>query len=73
MDFQNKEWNGIYYSRIIASWVRVGGSLKDGGKFRKWMKSIGIPEETVWDIYNLATNGKLELQTSALKFIRDNK
>lgn len=71
--FENKQWNGVHYSRYIASWVRVGGNIKDGGLFRKWLKSIGVPEEVTWDIYNLASNGKLELQTSAAKFLKGNK
>jgi len=71
--FENKTWNGVHYSRYIASWVRVGGNIKDGDLFRKWLKSIGVPEDITWDIYNLASNGKLELQTSAMKFLKGNK
>ena len=72
----NKEFEGIYYSRFIASWVNVGGSLKfrDAYLLKEWLRTLTIngkkiPEEVIREIYNLATNGKLELETSAKRYL----
>ena len=52
-----------HYSRIIASWYMAGGtigtSVRKSSKFFEWMKTIG-------------TNGKLEFEYSARKFISEN-
>jgi hypothetical protein len=74
--FENRLINGYTYaSRFIASWVRVGGRLhtgKDIDMFRDWLNSIeGLSDEDVNNIVFLATNGKLELETHAKKFIVD--
>lgn len=59
---------GIHYSRYIASWRNIGGTHFDH-QFKAWLKSEGCDENEVNDIYQLATNGKLELESSAFKFI----
>ena len=72
--FENGNFNGIYYSRFIASWVRKGGMLKTGhdiSMFRSWLTEIGCDDETVDKITFLASNGKLELENSAEKFIAE--
>ena len=72
--FENGNFNGIFYSRFIASWVRKGGMLKTGhdiSMFRSWLTEIGCDDETVDKITFLATNGKLELENSAKKFIAE--
>lgn len=72
--FENENFNGIYYSRFIASWVRKGGKLKNGidvGLFRAWLISLGVDDISVNNIVFLATNGKLELENSAEKFIAE--
>ena len=72
--FENGNFNGIFYSRFIASWVRKGGMLKTGhdiSMFRKWLTEIGCDDETVDKITFLASNGKLELENSAEKFIAE--
>ena len=72
--FENGNFNGIFYSRFIASWVRKGGMLKTGhdiSMFRSWLTEIGCDDETVDKITFLATNGKLELENSAEKFIAE--
>lgn len=72
--FENGNFNGIFYSRFIASWVRKGGMLKTGhdiSMFRKWLTEIGCDDETVDNITFLASNGKLELENSAEKFIAE--
>ena len=72
--FENGNFNGIFYSRFIASWVRKGGMLKTGHDitmFRSWLTEIGCDDETVDKITFLASNGKLELENSAERFIAE--
>lgn len=74
--FENKEWEGIHYSRFIASWMNVGGVIKrNGDEFRSWLMQMTIngkhmPEQVAWDIYNLAANGKLELESNARIYLK---
>ena len=72
--FENKAINGYTYaSRYIMSWVRVGGTLtkRDTTDFEKWLESLGLSDEDVMYILNLARNGKLELEVSAREFIKN--
>lgn len=72
--FENGNFNGIYYSRFIASWVRKGGKLrteKDIMLFRAWLFEIGCDDDTVDNISFLALNGKLELENSAERFLKE--
>lgn len=74
-DFKNVVINGVHSSRFIASWLRAGGKLntgKDVSDFKKWLKSLGLSDEDVRQVWYLATNGKLELQENAKKFIGEN-
>ena len=73
-EFENGNFNGIFYSRFIASWVRKGGMLKTGhdiSMFRSWLTEIGCDDETVDKITFLASNGKLELENSAERFLKE--
>lgn len=70
--FENKIIKGEYATRYIASWLRVGGNLrygKDVDNFQEWLSSIGLTEEEIYHITELARCGKLELQTSAKSFL----
>lgn len=70
--FENKTINGIHASRYIASWTNAGGELYYGEEvnyFYKWLLTIGLTEEEAKYVKHLATNGKLELENSAEKFI----
>ena len=87
MEFKNKLFEKIYYSRFIASWIKAGGNFNKSKKvyvnedhyyrtsmFEEWLRQITIngkhiPEETIKEIYELATSGKLELQEDAKKFL----
>lgn len=76
--FENKEFEGIYYSRFIASWIKVGGELRTRNAylFKDWLRTLTIndkkiPEDIIMEIYNFATNGKLELQTLASRFLEN--
>ena len=72
--FENKEFYGIYASRYIASWIREGGELsnfKQKSLFVKWLKRLGLDQEEVDYIYNFDTNGKMELESDARRFIEE--
>lgn len=66
----------IHYSRIIASWVHVGGDVFDD-RFKDWLRSIEdsetgtrvFDEDQIYDIYNLATCGKMEWEADARRFL----
>lgn len=65
--------HGIPYSRYIASYRKEAEKL--GTKlyrdtFEEWLLSIGVNEDEASDIVEMATNGKLELETSARIFIQ---
>ena len=70
--FENKVYEGIHYSRFIASWFKSGGKLDY--RFKKWLQSLKIndkeiTEEIIREIYDFAENGKLELQETAKAFL----
>ena len=72
--FENKAINGyVYATRFIASWIKVGGQLgtgKDIEDFKDWLKSIGeVSEDDIDHIVYLATNGRLELEDHAKRFL----
>ena len=74
--FDNKlSSEGIHYSRYIASWRKTGRTITDkrapNSMFWAWLKSHGLSDEECWGICNLATCGKLELETDARKFLKD--
>ena len=73
--FENKTVGGIYYSRFIMSWIRMGGRLNSHGggldDFKEWLKSIEVNEMDIENIVRLASNGKMELETSAGRFIKE--
>ncbi len=73
-EFENKMFEGIHYSRFIASWTNVGGIVTRGG-LANWLRTLTIndkqiPEDVIREIVNFATNGKLELQENAEDYIR---
>lgn len=71
--FENKIINGCTYAtRYIASWIRKGGQLRTGkdiDNFREWLLSMKLNEDDVDCVIFLATNGKLELECSAMEFL----
>ena len=65
-----------YASRFIASWLREGGNLRRGADyklFREWLVSIGVSPGNAKRISNLASNGKLELEEMAKKFLKEHE
>lgn len=74
--FENRIIEGIHISRFVASWVNKGGKLNF--EFKEWLKTLTINErkltdEEIQDIYNFGTNGKLELEILATKFLKIKK
>lgn len=64
--------NGIHFSRYIVSWKRMGGKLYTGGLFEKWLKEKEqLTDEEIRLIRILATNGKMELESSAKHFMEE--
>lgn len=73
-NWQNDMVNdGVHYSRIIASWSNAcrhyGTPTYFGELFKEWLKEIGVPEEDIRNIQEMARNGKMELETSAKLFL----
>lgn len=70
--FENRNFEGIYYSRIIASYVKVRGKIYRD-EFMDWLRSLTIndkklTEDEIYDIYNMGTNGKMELESNCRAF-----
>lgn len=64
----------VHYSRYIASYTKIAEKL--GVRvyrkpFKEWLLSIGVNQDEASEIVDMATNGKLELETSARKFIAE--
>lgn len=73
--FENKLINGIHVSRYIASYAKVCVAKKlkfKMSKFIEWLHLLGLKDEDVHYIYNYMTNGKLELENNAEKFLTEN-
>ena len=71
--FENKKFEGIEYTRFIASWTNEVGTITS--EFKDWLKTIKVngkklPEEIIDDIYELGTCGKMELELSAKYFYK---
>ena len=74
--FENIAIKGIHASRYIASYIRVGGTIsKRAGQsdFKDWLKSLplGLSEEEMDHIVELAVNGKMEFEDHARKFLKN--
>lgn len=70
--FENKTYEGIHYSRFVASWAKEIGKID--WKFKAWLTRLTInhkpiPKEIVNEIFNYATCGKMELEGNAIYFM----
>lgn len=76
-DFNNGVVNGIYYTRFIASWTKMCTKInrvtRYGDDFKDWLRSMGISEDEVAAIHELADCGKLELETNAKRWMTGTK
>ena len=58
-------------AKCLPSWKRSGGKIYRGGLFERWLREQEqLKEDEIQDILSLAENGKLELQTSAMLFMK---
>lgn len=74
--FENVKVKGIHATRYIMSYIRMGGNLnKRAGQseFENWLKSLGLNEDEIYSITSISSNGKMELEMSAAKFIETMK
>ena len=70
--FKNNLIGEIHETRFIASWLRAGGQLyfvEDVDNFQGWLLSLGLSEDEVYHISNMATCGKVELEHNAREFL----
>lgn len=58
----------VRYSRYIASWLICGGDYF-GEQFKNWLRANRCTEEEVYNIYEMATCGKMELQNGWTGFV----
>lgn len=74
-NFENRktEYQGIHYTRYIASWNKKGGGFYYGEQFAKWLKANGCTEKEIDDIRELATCGKLELEMNCKEYVLKQK
>lgn len=76
-----KSSQGLFYSEYVASWAKTVGDfsgnyakVKNPTKhhhrsyFADWLDHLGLPEEEVYEIYKMATDGKHELECDAYAF-----
>lgn len=79
--FENKrtEKGNVEYSRIIFSWMRAGGIIYgygplDAEGFKKWLReNCHCTSKEIDDIYLMATNGKMEYEENARRFLADDE
>ena len=80
--YENTLVHGIHKSRYVASWINSGGNMNTGRFIRhgyvafcKWLRTLVIDgthltNAEMIEITSYATNGKLELETSAKEFLK---
>lgn len=74
--FENKIWEGIYYSRFVASWNKVHNGKFRRFEFEDWLMQLTIngkcmDNQTAKEICEFADNGKMELEDNARQFINN--
>ena len=71
--FKNIQIRGIHSSRWIMSWIKGGGKLNWYGgvsDFDNWLESLGLTEEEIDVIRDMAKNGKAELESSTRVYLK---
>ena len=79
MDFENKNYEGIYYSRFIASYIKAcsyQNVVPKNWKFKEWLRSLTIngkriPDTVIREMEDLFSNGKLELENNCQTWLRE--
>ena len=67
---ENKKINGVHATRYIMSWTRMGGNVRYIDSFVEWLKTLNMSEEDIDDIVEILRSGKMELETSAGRFLK---
>lgn len=71
-------WSKMYIERYKGDKLRLeyhaiyaqrGHKCMFGPDFKNWLRSLGLTDDEVHDIYEMATCGKMELESSAKEFI----
>ena len=70
---ENKKYEGVHYSRFIASWHNVGGRKAGIYAFEDWLEHLGLDANTIHDILEMEMGGKMELEKDARQFINNYK
>ena len=76
-NFKNEFIKGIHASRYIASWRNRYQGAHSNYLMKQWLRDLKIngehlTEEEVTFIWNFATNGKMELEDDARRWLRKN-
>ena len=80
-DFENGKVGDIYYSRFIASFIKMKNKVEGGydidNRFEEWLRTLiidgkPISEEAISDMMFMMENGKLELEISAKEYLKKN-
>lgn len=64
-----KSVDGIHYTRYIASWMRTVTNSSAYRDFEHWLISLGLPQDDINNILEIARGGKMELEHSAENFV----
>ena len=76
-NFENKAVGAMFYSRFLASYLHVLTSQKKvfyPQEFKEWLEWTGeLTNEQVREMYEMATNGRLEAQISVERFLDSKK
>lgn len=76
--YDSENFGPVLASRVISSFTRMAwkrtkmpfGSYPMNKIFLDWMiKEVGLSEDDAWEIFTLASNGKLELEKSAKEWL----
>ena len=70
-NYDNPRHNDIPYSRYIVSYLVAKRQRPFRDEFMGWlMETQGFSEDEARDCYEMASNGKLELEESARKYLK---
>ena len=69
-EFENLKPLGYHwrYSRFIASYNNAGGDVHSP-LFKTWLMSLGLSDDEIADVIEMATCGACELENSARAFL----
>ena len=77
-DFENGKVGDIYYSRFIASFIKMKSKVEGGyhidNRFEEWLRTLTIDgnpisDDAINDMVFMMETGKLELEISAKEYL----